>query len=169
MGAENKSHIGFFLNLDKPSDREIDHILQTIPTYISKTSYIKRAIMFYSQNCPDSNPNLFRFNGGVNPGFNRANTIFNDDEYDNFENQYYEDAARKEKSINNKARTPKKPALDENISNQEEDVVNSSMEAPKDALITNERKKTISTGNELLVSDNSDINDDVDYDEFYSI
>lgn len=164
MGAENRSHIGFFLNLDKPSDREIDHILQTIPTYISKTSYIKRAIMFYSQNCPDSNPNLFRLNGGINSGFNRAYNIFNEDEYDNFENQYRENVARNEKKVNNKAQTLKKSAVNENVSNQDEDVINSSVNTQ-----TNERIKTISTGNELLVSDNSDVNDDVDYDEFYSI
>lgn len=53
--GDNKSHIGIYLNLDRPDDREIHRILQNIPSYVSKASYIKQAIAFYDKNCGNNN------------------------------------------------------------------------------------------------------------------
>lgn len=53
--GDNKSHIGIYLNLDRPDDREIHRILQNIPSYVSKASYIKQAIVFYNKNCRNNN------------------------------------------------------------------------------------------------------------------
>ena len=53
--GDNKSHIGIYLNLDRPDDREIHRILQNIPSYVSKASYIKQAIAFFDKNCGNNN------------------------------------------------------------------------------------------------------------------
>lgn len=52
---KKKSHVGFSLNLEKEGDLAVYKVLESIPSYDRKTSYIKRAVIFYNRNCNDSN------------------------------------------------------------------------------------------------------------------
>lgn len=52
---KKKSHVGFSLNLEKEGDFAVYKVLESIPSYDRKTSYIKRAVIFYNRNCNDSN------------------------------------------------------------------------------------------------------------------
>lgn len=52
---KKKSHVGFSLNLEKEGDMAVYKVLESIPSYDRKTSYIKRAVIFYNRNCNDSN------------------------------------------------------------------------------------------------------------------
>ena len=52
---KKKSHVGFSLNLEKEGDMAVYKVLESIPSYDRKTSYIKRAVIFYNRNCKDSN------------------------------------------------------------------------------------------------------------------
>ena len=44
-----KVHIGMILNLEKDTDATINNILNNLPTYESKSKYLRKAILFYAK------------------------------------------------------------------------------------------------------------------------
>jgi len=133
----NKAHIGFFMNLNNPSDRAVHQILENRPPFITKTAYIKRAIMFYKKY---GGGNVELTEGGV------LEPIFSGD-------------SNKEKKITNgKKNTPKNKDL-KNTS--EKRVFEPNDKSEEDISETISDKE-----NDIIVKNNSDINENVDYDAF---
>jgi hypothetical protein len=163
----DKTHIGFFLNLNKPSDREIDHILQTIPTYVSKTSYIKRAIAFYYKNCNDGG-------GYVGEALGEAKApVMKEPEMPQEEEKKKEikRETKKEERKENKGRNTVKEEAPEVKAPEIKTPVTEETHVLEPKPET-EVKKPENTGGKqendgnYVVSDNSDIDDNVDYDSF---
>lgn len=48
--AKKKVHIGFELHEDRPADKKIMGILSNLPQHENKCSFIRKAIIFYSEN-----------------------------------------------------------------------------------------------------------------------
>jgi len=47
--ANRGTHIGFFLSEDRPNDKKIIDVLNSLPPHENKCSYIRKAILFYSR------------------------------------------------------------------------------------------------------------------------
>jgi len=165
MAKDNKTHIGFFLNLDKPSDRAINQVLQTIPTYISKTSYIKRAIMFYKKY---SNDNLDVIEENEVAGFNNDNIVIPSNNVKPHTNKTVNKKEKKEDeavSVKDIKEEPQK------TSDKPKKESGSKIEYPKEEEVktppvSSDNEDDSTDDSDIVINNNSDINEDVDYDSY---
>lgn len=156
--GDNKSHIGIYLNLDRPDDREIHRILQNIPSYVSKASYIKQAIAFFDKNCGNNNEiyvtqNLLEKTRTAGPKKTQE---------ENPKPEQTPEEKRKEKKVaqeKTKDREPKKKVR------KEEPMVKDIPDLDRDRREEEALKELQEPveGNNLIVKNDSDIDDTVDY------
>lgn len=167
MGNSNKTHIGFFLNLDHPSDKEINHILETLPSYVSKTSYIKRAIAFYYRNCND---NIGYQPSGVFP----VADVKMDYREDIPEVPKAEKPKRVKESNSSNKKQEKVVLKPENPIKETEEVMIEMQEPVKEIPKDEPKKEPVMTTTEiseeegLIVNNNSDVDSNTDYEAMIS-
>lgn len=148
--GDNKSHIGIYLNLDRPDDREIHRILQNIPSYVSKASYIKQAIAFYDKNCGNNNEIYVTQNLPKAPEPKKAPEEPPKQEKKQEQNP---EEKRRENTPKEKEEKKKEPP----VKNVPDLVPEQKTEEPPKAPTES------AEGNNLIVTNDSDIDDTVDY------
>lgn len=146
--GDNKSHIGIYLNLDRPDDREIHRILQNIPSYVSKASYIKQAIAFYDKNCGNNNEIY------VTQNLPKATVPKKASEEPPKQEKKQEQVPEEKRRENTPKKTEKKEPPVKNVPDL---IPEQKKEEPPKA------QTESAEGNNLIVTNDSDIDDTVDY------
>lgn len=149
---DNKSHIGIYLNLDRPDDREIHRILQNIPSYVSKASYIKQAIAFYGKNCGNNNEIYVTQNLPKAAESKKA-----PEEPPKQEKKQEQNPEEKRRENTPKEKVKEEKKKEPPVKNVPDLVPEQKKEEPPKA------QTESAEGNNLIVTNDSDIDDTVDY------